>query len=99
MARGFVSTWLPLQQEHAVGAQAVFNIFRGDLHRGPMWTDARQQVGDLALSPWQTLPAGEYTCLLQLWHPHGTGRPVGTLLAETEAGPVLGQTPVLTREH
>src|SRR5262249_47761183 len=67
-------------------------------HRGPMWTDAHRQPGNLALTPWQALPAGTYTCLLQLWHPHAVGLPLGTLLAEEE-GHVLGSTPVLTRAH
>src|SRR5262249_37357728 len=96
--QGFASTWLPQQQEHGTGALARFDLVRGDLHRGPMWTDAHRQPGDLALSPWQLLPAGDYTCLLQVWHPHANGLPVGTLLAE-EAGRVLGSTPVLTRGH
>jgi hypothetical protein len=98
-AQGFVSTWLPLQQEHEVGAEAAFDVLRGDIDRGPMWTDAHRQPGNLALSPWQTLPTGDYTCLLQLWQPHGAGLAVGTLLAEDEAGQVLGSTPVVTRAH
>lgn len=44
---GFVSTWLPLQQEHSVGKEALFTLLRGDLHRGPMWTDAGGAPGDL----------------------------------------------------
>ncbi len=97
--RGFASTWLPLQQEHEVGAEAVFDPLRGDIHRGPMWTDAHKQPGNLSLSPWQVLPAGAYTCLLQFWHPHHAGLSVGTLIAEDDAGRVLGSTPVLTRDH
>lgn len=43
--QGFVSTWLPLQQQHEVGAEAVFDPLRGDIDRGPMWTDAHGQPG------------------------------------------------------
>lgn len=97
--RGFASTWLPLQQEHEVGTAAAFHPLRGDVQRGPMWTDSHTTPGNLCLSPWQVLPAGAYTGLLQLWHPHGDGLPVGTFLAENEARQVLGSTPILTRGH
>ena len=43
--RGFLSTWLPLQQEHETGALAEVHPLRGDLHRGPMWTDAHTHPG------------------------------------------------------
>jgi hypothetical protein len=88
-----------LQQEHEVGSQAVFDLLRGDEHRGPMWTDSNKQQGNLIMSPWQILPPGTYTCLLQLWHPHAVGLPVGTLIAEDEKGEMLGSTPIFTRDH
>jgi len=99
MQSGFASTWLPLQQEHDVGAEAVFDLLRGDVHRGPMWTDSDKKPGNVCLSPWQHLAPGTYTCLLQLWHPHTVGLPLGELLAEDDAGRALGRTLILTRDH
>lgn len=98
---GFVSTWLPLQQEHSVGKEANFTLLRGDIHRGPMWTDNDGAAGDLTMSPWQELPAGGYTAVLQFFHPGREGLPVGTLLAENEAGQCLAERAVSTRgqEH
>ena len=81
---GFASTWLPLQQEHDVGRKAFFDLLRGDLHRGVQWTDDGV-AGDFAMSPWQLLPAGDYTALLQVWSEHAE-RPAGQLIAEDDAG-------------
>ena len=96
---GFESTWLPGQQEHGAGREAHFDILRGDLHRGPMWTEHGREAGDLVRSPWQVLPPGNYTALLQLWH-HGTlNQEVGILLAETDGGRTLAELPIVTRSH
>lgn len=91
---GFASTWLPLQQEHDVGRKAFFDLLRGDLHRGVQWTDDGI-AGDFAMSPWQLLPAGDYTALLQVWSEHAD-RPAGQLIAEDDAGRVLAAQPVVT---
>ena len=91
---GFASTWLPLQQEHAVGRKAFFELLRGDLHRGEVWTDDRRP-GDLAMSPLQVLPPGEYTALLQLWSEHAE-KPAGRLIVEDDGGRTLAECPVVT---
>jgi hypothetical protein len=94
---GFVSTWLPLQQEHATGKEALFNLLRGDIHRGPMWTDDAEAPGDLLMSPWQELPPGEYTAVMQLFHPGAEGARAGTLLVEDGGGHTLAEAVVSTR--
>src|SRR5262249_39597796 len=86
---GFGSTWLVGQQEHAAGKSANFNLIHGDFHRGTEWTDHDGAAGDLASSPWQVLPPGEYTALLQVWSEH-RGKAVGHLIAETDGGTVIG---------
>src|SRR5262245_24140307 len=63
---GYTSTFLVKQQEHAAGKEAFFNLLHGDLHRGTEWTDQDGKAGDLASSPWQVFPPGDYTALLQL---------------------------------
>jgi hypothetical protein len=70
-SEGFVSTWLPLQQEHSAGKEAHFTLLRGDIHRGRMWTDDDGAPGDLLMSPWQQLPSGDYirTPLALWWAP------------------------------
>lgn len=93
---GFISTWLPLQQEHATGREALFDLFRGDIHRGRMWTDANFAPGDLAMSPWQTLPAGDYTAVLQIFHSGQKGLRVGTLIAEADGPRSLAEQEVTT---
>jgi hypothetical protein len=97
--QGFHSTWLPEQQQHEVGKIAAFHPLRGDLERGSMWTDQHCKAGNLLLSPEQSLLAGDYTCLLQLWQPHTANLPLGTLLAEDAAGKVLVSTDVVSRAH
>jgi hypothetical protein len=94
---GFVSTWLPLQQEHSTGREAHFDLLRGDIHRGPMWTDNDKAPGDLAMSPWQQLPPGDYTAVLQLFSPESSKARVGTLLAENESGQCLAEQAVSPR--
>lgn len=98
---GFVSTWLPLQQEHSAGKEAHFTLLRGDIHRGRMWTDDDGAPGDLLMSPWQELPSGDYTAVLQLFHPGEQVLRVGTLIAEDEGGRRLAERTVSTRgqEH
>src|SRR4051812_48034070 len=91
---GFVSTWLSGQQEHAVGHKALFDIIDGEAHRGEEWTD-NGQSGDLARSPWQVLPPGEYTALFQVYSRH-PGRPVGRLIAEDDQGRTLAECQVIT---
>lgn len=93
---GFISTWLPNQQEHSVGKEAPFNLLRGDIHRGHMWTHAGGASGDLAMSPWQELPPGDYTAVLQLFHPGARGLQVGTLIAEDDRGQRLAERAVKT---
>ena len=97
---GFQSTWLVKQQEHAVGKEALFNLLQGDLHRGTEWTDKDRAAGDLASSPWQVLPPGEYTAVFQTWSEH-LGKTVGTLIAEDDGGRQLAVEPVVTgpQEH
>ncbi|HVE87009.1 MAG TPA: hypothetical protein VND93_29335 [Myxococcales bacterium] len=97
---GYTSTFLVKQQEHAAGKEAFFNLLHGDLHRGTEWTDQDGKAGDLASSPWQVLPAGEYTALLQVWSEHA-GKPVGWLIAEGDGGTVFAEQKVVTRsaEH
>ncbi len=96
--QGFRSTWLPASQEHNTGRPAHFDLLRGDLHRGPMWTDSGV-AGDLLSSPWQELPSGDYCAILQSWHNSAEGLPVGALLAENESGQTLSQVPVTTGAH
>jgi hypothetical protein len=96
--RGFASTWLPEQQLHKVGRKAHFDVLRGDIHRGEMWTDQDQQSGDLLLSPWQNLPEGDYVALLQVYHRTEDGRGAGAFLAETESA-TLGKSFVVTMPH
>lgn len=97
MAHGFVSTWLPLQQEHSTGKEANFTLLRGDIHRGPMWTEHERASGDLLMSPWQQLPAGDYTAVLQLFSPESEKVRVGTLIAEDDGGRRLAEQAVSTR--
>jgi hypothetical protein len=92
---GFASTWLARQQEHSVGHKALFHLLRGDLHRGEEWTDSRKQPGDLAMSPWQVLPPGDYTALLQVWTKQAD-KNAGRLIAENDSGQVLAELPVIT---
>lgn len=92
---GFETTWLVKQQVHAAGKEAVFNLIHGDFHRGTEWTDLDGAAGDLASSPWQVLPPGEYTALLQLWS-ETEKKAVGHLIAETDGGTTLGSEPVVT---
>jgi hypothetical protein len=96
---GFDSTWLPHQQEHGTGKEAHFDILRGDLHRGHMWTENDREAGDLLRSPWQELPAGRYSAVLQLWHHAALDESVGALIAETDGGRGLAELPVATRAH
>src|SRR5436190_16607852 len=91
--RGFDSTWLPEQQEHAVGKKAHFDLLRGDLHRGAMWTDDASKAGDLLSTKWQELPSGIYTAVLQVWDRADSGKPAGTFLAESPDG-VIAHNPV-----
>src|SRR4051812_47718777 len=95
-SKGFASTWLARQQEHSVGKEAFFNLLHGDLHRGTEWTDKDQAPGGLAMSPWQVLPPGEYTALLQVWSDQA-GKPAGRLIAEDDGGRTLAERPVVTR--
>jgi len=92
---GFESTWLVKQQVHGAGKEAIFNLIHGDFHRGTEWTDRDGAAGDLASSPWQVLPPGEYTALLQLWS-EAKGKAVGHLIAETDGGTTIGIEPVVT---
>src|SRR5579884_4170880 len=95
--QGFKSAFLPLSQGHAIGRQALFDVLRGDEHRGSMWTEDGGAAGDLLFSPWQPLSAGDYTAVLQIWH-HGEGPvQVGSLIAEPDAGSILAQMPIVTR--
>lgn len=96
--QGFASTWLPEQQEHSVGRKAHFDLLRGDLHRGAMWTDDDRKAGDLLLTPWQELPAGEYTAVLQVWHGGSTIQNAGSLLVESSTA-VFAEQPVVTGPH
>jgi len=96
---GFNSTWLPGQQEHGAGREAHFDLFRGDLHRGAMWTEHGHGAGDLVRSPWQTLPTGKYAAILQLWHDGSPNRTAGALLVESENGQTLAEQSVVTRHH
>jgi hypothetical protein len=92
---GFASTWLAPQQEHSVGHKALFHLLRGDLHRGEEWTDFWKRPGDLAMSPWQVLPPGEFTALLQIWSTQAS-RNAGRLIVENDGGQVLAELPVVT---
>jgi hypothetical protein len=96
--RGFDSTWLPEQQEHAVGRKAHFDPLRGDLHRGAMWTDDDSKAGDLLFTKWQELPSGLYTAVLQVWDRRDSGETAGTFLAESPDG-ILAHNPVLSRDN
>lgn len=96
--QGFKSLFLPLNQGHGTGRVAYFDVLRGDLHRGPMWTDESGGAGDLLFSPWQQLSAGDYTAVLQIWHHGEGGSQAGSLIAETDAGQLLSQKPIVTRE-
>src|SRR5216684_1239349 len=92
---GFASTWLALQQEHSVGHKALDDPLRGDRRRGEEWTDSGRRSGDLAMSPWQVLPPGDYTALLQVWTEKANVN-VGRLLAEDDGGHVLAEVPIVT---
>ena len=94
----FSSIWLPHQQIHSVGRMANVDLLRGDLARGPMWTDDNQKPGDLALSPTQILPAGDYCALLQLFHRSPVGVRAGSLRAEDAHGTLLGVTEIHTSD-
>jgi hypothetical protein len=92
---GFASTWLARQQEHSVGREALFDPLRGDRRRGEEWTDSLRRAGDLAMSPWQVLPPGEYTALLQVFT-ETANKNVGRLIAESDGGQVLAEVPIVT---
>jgi hypothetical protein len=95
---GFRSVWLPEDQQHRTGQKARVLPLRGDLHRGLTWTDRDCEAGDLLAIDSQTLPAGNYTAVLQCWA-HEQDAKVGSLIAERADGQELARRELVTGDH